>query len=121
MQTLLHPVFILCLILACANQVLELNKVYIWPLHTHADDLLALPLTLTVALAAERAYFRNPCFTLPLHYTLLAVLLFSVVFEGLLPLLHTRYTADWWDIPAYAVGALVFQLTLNKPLRGVVK
>ncbi|GAB3825351.1 hypothetical protein GCM10028895_34860 [Pontibacter rugosus] len=106
MQTLLNPLFILSFILAAANQVLELNQVYIWPLHTHLDDLLVLPLTLTIALAAERAYFRKPGFILPWRYTWLAVLLFSVMFEGLLPLLHTKYTADLWDIAAYAAGAV---------------
>ncbi|WP_299758799.1 magnesium citrate secondary transporter [uncultured Pontibacter sp.] len=116
MQTFRNPVFILCLLLAVGNQALELSKVYIWPLHTHLDDLLALPLTLTVALAAERLYFKNPYFVLPKQYTLLALLLFSVVFEGLLPRLHNKYTADAWDVLAYMVGALIFQVWLNKPL-----
>ncbi|GHA64400.1 hypothetical protein [Pontibacter akesuensis] len=116
MRTLCQPLFLLCFILALANQLLELAGVYIWPLHTHLDDLLVLPLTLTIALAAERLYFDTPYFTLPLGYTLLALLLFCVVFEGVLPLLHTMYTADYWDILAYAAGALFFHTSINKPL-----
>ncbi|MCX2740537.1 hypothetical protein [Pontibacter anaerobius] len=106
------------LLLAAGNQLLELTGVYLWPLHTHLDDLLVLPLALTVALAAERLYFRNPYFVLPLYHTLLALLLFSVVFEGLLPLLHQKYTADPWDVLAYTTGAFIFQRWMNRPLAG---
>ncbi|WP_266203645.1 magnesium citrate secondary transporter [Pontibacter kalidii] len=116
MATFKQPLFIASFILAAANQALELAGIYIRPLHTHLDDLLALPLTLTIALAAERLYFRNPYFVLPLRYTLLALLLFSLVFEGLLPLLHRRYTADPWDVLAYLAGAFIFQGWMNKPL-----
>lgn len=116
MSTFRQPLFIFFLILVAVNQALELSGVYIWPLHTHLDDLLVLPLALTIALGAERLYFKNPYFVLPLHYTLLALLLFSLVFEGLLPLLHSRYTADLWDVLAYAAGAVIFQVWMNKPL-----
>ncbi|WP_276498361.1 hypothetical protein [Pontibacter litorisediminis] len=116
MATLRQPLFVFFLVLAAANQLLELAGIYVWPLHTHLDDLLVLPLALTVALAAERLYFRNPGFVLPQRFTLLALLLFSVVFEGLLPLLHQKYTADPWDVAAYGVGAAVYQAWMNKPL-----
>ncbi|AKD02838.1 hypothetical protein POKO110462_01005 [Pontibacter korlensis] len=117
MATLRQPLFLLFFILAIGNQLLELLGIYIWPLHTHLGDLLSLPLTLTIALAAERLYFQNPYFILPLRFTLLALLLFSVAFEGLLPLLHSRYTADPWDVLAYAAGAVIFQVWMNKPLK----
>lgn len=104
-----------CLLFFGANQLLELNKVYIWPLHTHLDDLLALPIILTVALAVERAYFRAPRFILPLRFSLLALLLFSVVFELVLPLFSPKHTADALDVVAYAIGGAVFHKVLNRP------
>lgn len=115
MAILRHPVFLLCIVLALSNQLLELYGLYIWPLHTHLDDLLVLPITLSFALAAERLYFNDLCYVLPLRYTLVALLLFCVVFEALLPLLHSKYTADLWDVLAYTAGALLFQMSINKP------
>lgn len=114
MKTLQHPLFILSMLLFCLNQALEQAEVYIWPLYTHLDDLLCLPVTLTIILAAERAYFHNPFFILPKRYLLMAVLMFSIVFEGLLPTFAAKYTADAWDVVAYAVGAFVFQLGINR-------
>ncbi|MDX5481587.1 MAG: hypothetical protein LPK07_07870 [Hymenobacteraceae bacterium] len=110
-----HPFFLICLVLFCLNQLLELQQLYIWPLYAYLDDLLCLPITLTMALAGERAYFRSPAFTLPKRYILLAFLLFTVVFEGILPLFSARYTADVLDIAAYALGGYAFQYILNKP------
>ena len=114
MKALQHPLFIASMLLFCLNQVLEQAEVYIWPLYTHLDDLLCLPVTLSIALAAERVYFQNPFFVLPRHYLLIAVLLFSLVFEGLLPLFAAKYTADVWDVVAYAAGATIFQVGINK-------
>ncbi|MBW7466273.1 hypothetical protein ABID22_000054 [Pontibacter aydingkolensis] len=116
MKTLRHPIFLASLLLFCLNQVLELLHIYIWPLHTHLDDLLCMPVILTLILAAERLYFRNPYFVLPRHYIVVSVLLFSIVFEGILPLLAAKYTADAWDIVAYVVGALIFHKNINRSM-----
>ncbi|TPE45579.1 magnesium citrate secondary transporter [Pontibacter mangrovi] len=113
MANLRQPLFIILALLALGNQLLELFGIIIWPLHAHLDDLLVLPLTLALALTAERLYFQNPYFVLPWRYTLLALLLFSLVFEALLPLLHHRYTADALDVLAYAAGAVVFERWMN--------
>lgn len=117
MRTLRHPVFLLCLLLFCANQALEQSGIYLEPLLSYLDDLLAMPVVLTLILAAERAYFRNSSFVLPLSYTCAAVLLFSIFFEGIFPLVSVRHTADVWDIAAYAAGAVLFHVIINKPLR----
>lgn len=116
MRTLTNPRFILCALAALANQLLQWQGYRIWPLHSHLDDLLALPLSLSLVLAAERLYFRNPAFVLPLRLVLLAWLFFSVVFELALPLLSRVYTPDAWDVLAYGLGAVLFQVSINRPL-----
>ncbi|MBC5994168.1 hypothetical protein [Pontibacter cellulosilyticus] len=115
MNILLQPVFLLSVVLFCLNQGLEQLQLYIWPLHTHLDDLLCLPVVLTLILAAERVYFRNPYFVLPRTYTISTALLFSLVFELLLPVLHAKYTSDIWDVAAYGVGAAIFEFWINEP------
>ncbi|MFD2246708.1 magnesium citrate secondary transporter [Pontibacter ruber] len=117
MATLRHPAFILAVALFCINQALELANVYIRPLHTYLDDLLCMPVILTLALAAERAYFRNNRFVFPFHYIAGAVLGYSICFELLLPQLSPKYTADLLDVVAYTLGAVLFRYTINKPLK----
>ncbi|MCC9138512.1 magnesium citrate secondary transporter [Pontibacter silvestris] len=97
------------------NQALELADVSVWPLHAYLDDLLCMPIVLTIALAAERVYFQNPQYVIPLHYIIGAVVAFGAFFELLLPFIYTKHIADIADVVAYAAGAAIFQLTINKP------
>lgn len=79
-------------------------------------DLLCMPLVLTIALFVQRAVFaRNAFLVYTPQQVGLAVLYCSVMFEGVLPHFMERYTADWWDVLAYAAGGVLFQVTLNKP------
>ncbi|MBC5774553.1 magnesium citrate secondary transporter [Pontibacter sp. KCTC 32443] len=116
MRTFAHSLFILCLVLFCLNQLLEWQHLYITPLYQYLDDILCMPLVLTITLATERLYFNNYSFVLPLRYILGAVLLFSICFEVLLPRLSIVYTSDVLDVLSYTLGAVVFHLAINKPL-----
>ncbi|WP_400190611.1 hypothetical protein [Hymenobacter sp. B81] len=79
-------------------------------------DLLCMPVVLTLALAVQRAWRRQPRFTLPDSWLLAAWLYVSGWFELLAPLLRPdRYTADWLDVLAYGAGTLVFRRWLNRP------
>ncbi|MCC9165345.1 magnesium citrate secondary transporter [Pontibacter harenae] len=116
MKTLSHPVFLVCSFLFCLNRLLEFNEVYLWPLYAYLDDLLCMPLSLSVVLVAERLYFKNNDFILANRYIVWAVVLFAFFFELLLPLFSNKYTADVFDIVAYAVGAVVFNISINRPI-----
>ncbi|MHA6248621.1 magnesium citrate secondary transporter [Pontibacter sp. CAU 1760] len=119
MQSLRHPLFLVCFALFCLNQFLEQAQVYVWPLHAYLDDLLCLPISLQIILAVQRAYFKNPAMVLPARHIAFAVIAYSVCFEWLLPLYKPVYTSDSWDVLAYAIGAVVFYTFLNKPLRSI--
>jgi hypothetical protein len=116
MGTFRNPVFIICAALFMLNRLLEWQGVFIALLPSYLDDLLCLPVTLTIILAVERLYFKLPAFIMPVKYSWWAIIAFSVVFEGVLPLLSDRYTADVLDVFFYSLGALIFILTINKPL-----
>jgi hypothetical protein len=116
MRTLRQPLFLACVLLFLINQGLELSSVFIPLLFSYLDDLLAMPIVLTIILAAERIYFRNNNFVLPLGWVVGAVVAFSVFFELMLPPFSQKHTADWLDAVAYSVGAVLFHLIINKPL-----
>lgn len=116
MRTLRHPVFLFFALLFLINQALELGGVFIPLLFSYLDDLLAMPLVLTLILAAERTYFRNNSFVLPGSWVAIAVVAFSVFFEILLPPFFPKHTADWLDVVAYTLGGALFYITINKPL-----
>jgi len=82
---------------------------------SYGDDLLCLPLVLSVVLTVHRLYHGSGRFTLLGFHGLLAVVLFGVLFEGILPLTGVRAVADPLDILMYLAGFLVFQVGLNQP------
>jgi len=84
------------------------------PITAHLADLLALPLLLSLALAAHRLLISRAG-TLPVGWLVGAWLVISVWFEGLLPLWSARAVADPLDVLAYALGILAFDHWLNRP------
>ncbi|MBU1073259.1 hypothetical protein KKG45_08425, partial [bacterium] len=79
------------------------------------DDLLCLPLVLSLALALHRRLrVRDARYVLPAAQVAAAWLFVCVVFEVALPALDAGFTADPLDAAAYAAGALLFQLSLNR-------
>jgi hypothetical protein len=82
----------------------------------HLADLAALPVLLTLALAAQRRLGNHsPAFVFPSSWLLAAWAFVSVWFEVLLPLFSSRAVADPLDVVAYALGTLAFRRWLNRP------
>lgn len=114
MRTLLHPLFIAAVVLAAGNQMLERNGIFIPYVHAYLDDLLCFPLVLTVGLAAYRTVLRNERYVMGPWQVWPAVALYALVFEVVLPMHSTIYTADPMDVVAYAVGAAAFMRWINQ-------
>ncbi len=98
-----------------ANRVLEAVGRSPGAVRSWLDDLLVLPLALGAALALHRMGGRPAHWTLPGAQSALAAILFTVAFEVVLPVVSDRFVADPLDGVAYAVGALLFHLVLNRP------
>ncbi|MBO2012421.1 hypothetical protein [Hymenobacter negativus] len=111
-----HPLFLSSALLAgCA----QLSKRWLhWPLPawltSYLSDILFLPLTLSLALAAHQLLYGRQA-TLPGSWVLAAWAVVALWFEGLLPRWSATAVADPFDVLAYAAGALLFQRWLNKP------
>lgn len=82
---------------------------------SHLDDLIVMPVVLVAVLAAHRLAGRPAAWTLPLTHSLPVLGAYGLFFEGLLPRLDPRATADIRDLAAYAAGWIIFQTLLNLP------
>jgi len=85
-------------------------------IRNYGDDFLCLPLVLSLALAVHRLDGRGSRATLPVSHGLLALGVFTVFFEGILPLTASGAVADPLDVLMYLAGFLVFHLGLNRDL-----
>lgn len=73
------------------------------------DPLLAMPLLLTLLVWERRLLFRRgPHYRLSLTEIVLATGYVALLSEWLFPLLSDRFTADPWDLLAFAAGALLY-------------
>ncbi|MGV3504782.1 MAG: hypothetical protein ACO1O1_13825 [Adhaeribacter sp.] len=80
----------------------------------YLNDVLCLPVALTVALSLQQLLFPATA-RRRLHpaQVVFAFLYFSVFFEGLLPAFSSQYTRDAWDLAAYAAGGFIFYYGCN--------
>ena len=80
----------------------------------YLDDLLFLPLVLTLALVVQRQAGAGPKWVMPVTQGLGAVAFAGLVFEGLLPGVFGRGVSDPVDVLAYVAGWVIFQAVLNR-------
>ncbi|WP_181305628.1 hypothetical protein [Rufibacter sp. XAAS-G3-1] len=78
----------------------------------YLDDLLCLPLILTVTLFLMRLLY-GPTVRFSVYHVGFVAVYVSLAFELLFPLFLPRYTGDWCDVGLYAVGGWVFYRFLN--------
>lgn len=117
MRLLRHPLFLVSAVLFGLKYTLEHLQIFTWPLvHAYLDDLLALPVILTLVVAVQRQWvYRNPQYILSKLQVTFAVVYVAVLFEGVLPALSAQYTRDLWDVVAYLLGAGIFYRFINRP------
>ncbi|PVY37325.1 hypothetical protein [Pontibacter virosus] len=84
-----------------------------WWVQHYLDDLLCLPLVLTVTIFILR-YFYGPQLRLSWYHVAFTVVYFSLAFEVFFPRFMPRYTSDWVDAALYAIGGVIFYRFLNK-------
>ena len=80
---------------------------------SYFDDVLFIPLVVGFALLLQRYVTKRYDFV---YSNLIIVLIWvyaCIMYEWVYPKFFP-YTADWFDLLAYAVGALIFKYFLNK-------
>ena len=114
MNSLKHTLFISAAILTTANEIIERSGYSIPYLNSYLDDLACFPVVLTIGLAFLRWMQRSRSYVLSKAQVVLAVIYFSVVFEGILPAVSENYTRDPLDVIAYSAGAFLFWRYINR-------
>lgn len=114
MKLLKHPLFLGSALLTTAHGVAERMKFNIPYISSYLDDLACFPVVLTLGLAFLRRITGSPNYILSREQVILAVVYFSVMFEGVLPGISENYTRDPLDIIAYSAGAFLFAKYINR-------
>ena len=117
MKTLLNPWFIV----GCATWliVIVLRKTgHPLPyLNGYLTDAFAIPVIANLGLWFQRVIiYKSNYYVLSMWHVVFIVVYVSLVFEGLLPWLSAKYTADWIDVVLYIVGGVFFYRVMNKPV-----
>jgi predicted membrane channel-forming protein YqfA (hemolysin III family) len=116
MEILRSPVFIICCFLFGAHQALQkLLQISVPFVDLYLDNLLAMPIILTLLLAERRILFkRGRNYRLPLLDVVVATIYIIFIAELIFPLLSDKFVADWWDVLFYTLGSVLFLLTINR-------
>jgi hypothetical protein len=108
LPVLLNPLFLGCAFLYGLN-LLFLRSAFDWWFFRHyLNDLVCLPLVLIVTIFLQRCLFNKPTYMLNKYQTGMAAAYFAIMFEGVIPIFNSRYTADFWDVICYGFGAWLF-------------
>lgn len=116
MEILKSPVFVISCILFGAHQVLQ--KIFHVPIpfvDLYLDNLLAMPIILTLLLSERRILFkRGRNYRLPVLDVVVATIYIIFIAEVIFPMLSEDFRTDWWDVLFYALGSVLFLLTINR-------
>ncbi|WP_127845415.1 hypothetical protein [Psychroflexus aestuariivivens] len=106
------PILILVIVSALLfliHQFLQLGvQLNIAFLDNYLDPAVLMPLILYAVLWERRILLHNRNLVLPYTDIFGYFLLMVILGEVLFPLISERFTADYWDILAYAFGTLVY-------------
>jgi hypothetical protein len=103
-------ILILFILLFSINYSLEkIWGIYIPLIHAYMDDLLAIPVIMSLLLLFARLfYFKSTTYLFPTYYIVLSVVYLCVYFEWYLASKSTTHTADWLDCVCYSIGGVIF-------------
>lgn len=117
MSVFKNPYFFIPVHLFAGNQVLEKGfGIFVPIVHAYLDDLLAMPVILGITLQIYRWIhpLKNQ-FIFKNQHIVVATTYVALMFEFVLPKFSSTYTADYWDILCYCLGAILFKFQINYP------
>ncbi len=115
MAILKSPVFLLCCFLFALHQFMQKVLQLTVPVaDAYIDSFLLMPILLTFLVAERRILFkRGATYCLSVLEIIIATFFIAIVAELIFPALSQRFTADWLDVLAYALGSTLFYFVIN--------
>ncbi len=115
MRTFRHPVFVICALIFALHQLTQKGLGVSIPVaDAYLDNLLCLPILLSLLLAERRWWWRRADYIIPASEVAIITIFLTLLFELAFPYWSAAFTADYWDAAAYAVGAGLFYFSINK-------
>lgn len=111
-----HILYGILVLLFGIHKLLEYLNWSHWFMRSYLDDLLVLPIILPFTLSLLRLIFRNEKLLLGLPLIITAIIMFTIVFELILPFYSSEYTRDYFDLLFYSLGGVMYWLYERKVL-----
>lgn len=111
---LFSPLFVGAVALFFLNQWIENLGFYSVWLSSYLDDLVVMPIVLTIALECMRLIYQHKSFELEFGMVFTAFVFMSLLFEFIVPRYSELYTQDYWDIGCYAIGSSIYYFTRKR-------
>lgn len=110
------------LICICGYLLVRIDRLthwFVFPdiIHYYLNDLLCLPILLTLTLYVIRFVKRDSTLKFSCLLIFGNALFYSILFEGLLPQISKTYTADFIDILMYWLGGGLFWMVQKLELQ----
>jgi hypothetical protein len=103
--------FWLSIIVFIFNQAMQTYKIYSIFSASYLDDLLFFPIALSLIKFIQEIITKDKKYVVPFSHLFIGLVIISVLFEFLLPLIGKQFTSDLIDIIFYIIGASIFYLT----------
>lgn len=104
-----QPFFLLGICLYIMVVILRTFNIHLPYINDYLTDFIGVGIiTFLCNYISNRFIFFTPNKVYPSWFTLFLVIYLSIVFEGILPKLSPRYTADPFDVIAYTLGGLTY-------------
>ncbi|MDX5348585.1 MAG: hypothetical protein LPJ89_02455 [Hymenobacteraceae bacterium] len=115
LHLLQNKALLFCLVLYAGYYVCSRLGLQHPVLTNYLNDVLCMPLVLSAALLYQRIItYRNAAYVFTGYHVIVAVVYYAVAFELVLPQFMPRYTADFYDVVAYAAGGWLYYRFINK-------
>ena len=110
-----HPLFISSVLVYAVLLVMKKTGVYVPFISDYLADFLVMPVVLSVAMfGVRRTGEGRTQYRFAWWHVAGAVVLYGFLFEWAFPMITDRFTADPWDLLAYAAGGVLFFFGMNR-------
>ena len=104
------------LVIFTINQLLQYFDLSTEFMSSYLDDLLFFPISLSIIWLFEN---RTKNYEISIYHSLIGLILISILFEYLIPMFDSRFTADPFDIIFYSLGIAIYHLSRTIKLKFV--